>query len=234
MKKYLNTFIILMIPYLLYSQPGFRNDSVELKNYAFQQITGEKYNDPGNRHLNIYFKDYWIPATVVLTSGVQVKDISLKYNGYSNQVVMLTEKFGQIKIDNQSISEFYLFDKTQTYHFKKMNLDVYNLASDIFYQILFQGRTELIVYRKVKVDATNYRDDGEYHIYVPRPIYVLFINNKKIFINQASRKDIYGQFPELKEQIKVKTRKYHKKFKTEDEFISFLKEIEDILIETVH
>ncbi len=229
MKKYIIILIAIVLNRSIYAQQAVLNDSSELNNYAFQLLTGEKYNDPGYKFLNIYFKDYWIPGKVILSDGQQVSNLSLKYNGFTNQLVMLSNKVGQIKIDNQAVSEFYLYDKEQTCHFINIAGSKLNLETDVFCQFIFSGKIDLYVYRRIKPNAISYRDNGMFQIYASKPIYVLFINNKTILFNQATQKAIYIQFPYLKEQIQQKTR-HHKKIKNENDFFIFLKEIEDILV----
>jgi hypothetical protein len=233
MKKYIIIAFYLLIPYMAVAQQYSISDSAELKNYAFQSLTGEKYDDPGYKHLNIYYKDYWLPGSIVLSDEQKIHGISLKYNGSNNQLVMLSTKFGQIKIDNHLISEFFLFDKPQTYHFKKINLDTLNLQNGIFCELAYNKIIKAFVYRRIKSDAINYRDDGMYRIYSPNPLYILYINNRIILLNKPNIAELFEQFVDLKAILKEKGRSFLKKTKNETDFFHFISENEDILIDLI-
>jgi hypothetical protein len=73
-----------------------------------------------------------------------------------------------------------------------------------------------------------------YLIYCSNTVYLIIVNCGKIMLNNANPKAIFAQFPQLKEILKQKSIPYKKRTKTEESFFSFIKVIEDVLVETIH
>jgi len=234
MSKHKFLLFLSLLTINIQAQQSSKIDSIELKNYALQQLTSEKYNDPGEKHLNIYYKDSWLPGIIFLSGGQTISGKSLKYNGANNQLILLDDKFGPLKVDNQAVQAFILKENKQSYKFIKVKLDTLNFSEGLFCEFVYSSKIDIYVYRRVKSVSTHNTINGMQRIYRPKPVYILFINNKIILLNKATQSAVYEQFPDLKDKIKERNHQNYKKINTEKDFFTFLKEIEDILVEIVY
>jgi len=232
MEKSILTILLFAFVFSIHAQQTAYNDSSEIENYALQFFTGEKYNDPGSKHLNIYFRENWLPGRIILGSGHVIKNATLKFNGANNYLIVRNDRIGQIKTDNQSISDFYLIENKKEYHFKKLKIDTVS-QNELFYQFVFKLKFEMYVYRRVTSVATYNTPEGTRRLYRPKPIYILFVNNKYILFDQPTQKAVYRRFPDIKNKIKQSNPESLKKIKTEEEFFKFINQIEDMIIESI-
>ncbi len=232
MKNKAILFIFFLLPFTLFAQIDI-NDSTEIKNSLYQQLTGEKYLDQGKGSINLYFINNWCFGKLVLASGDVIKRIPIRYNCSIGQLIWLNTNIGQIRLDNQNISEFYLTSFGTNYHFRKIKTKLVNDSAEIFAQELFENKLKLFVYRKVELGTKILELDGIYYLYTQKPIYIININKKQFFCHKAKIKSLIEIFPQAKEKINQRIKQNHLKCKTEQDFINIIKNVEDILLEAV-
>jgi len=200
-------------------------DSVEIKNYLNQQLTGDKNINTGFKYQNLYYIDSWCMGDVVFSTGDFIKQIPLRYDCLNNQLVWLNVKVGQVKLDNQNISEFSLYDAGLSYRFRKTKIN----NSDVYCELLFENKIKLFAQRKIIIGSTVYELDAIYLCYKRIPVYIFEIKGKTYFCKKPKIKSLIETFPQAKEQIKQLIKQKHLKCKSENDFIEIIKNCEEIL-----
>ena len=231
MKKiYLVLILLVLVEVQAKTQINRKTDSLVSAKFLLQQVTGEKFLDPGNKHVGFLFKNDWINGDIVLTTGEIIGNIPLKYNGNQDQLVWLTALKGQVKVDRQNIQDFYLNDFQTQYHFRKVRLSPLNDSTETFCQVAYEGKINFYIYRKTKQMTTRYETDGLFYYYYPKPVYLLNFNNQTYILSRLTISALYNAFPSLKENLKLCVKQNHIKVKNEAGFINLIKSAEDILV----
>ncbi|MFY9151385.1 MAG: hypothetical protein WAO52_05185 [Prolixibacteraceae bacterium] len=107
-----------------------------------------------------YMSNTWDPGKIEFTDGEIRDSLYLRYSSYKDEVVYFNkENSSQIVIDKDILKGFSFTEKNGMLHrFKKLPFDDY-LKSDRFFEILSEGETDLLVFRKViTVSTTPYKD----------------------------------------------------------------------------
>jgi hypothetical protein len=221
--------IFLTLSFAVQAQTGSSTDSAELNKVNVQQLTGEKYLDLASRNINIFFKNHWNNASIVLASGETVNNLLLRYDGLQDRIVWLNNRIGEINLDKQNISEFYFYDTLQ-YHFRKLYISGTRDSSAIFCQVLYEGILNIYVSRRVRPLTEYFILDTKYYLYVPKPTYYIFIKNRMYAIARTNKNSIYNAFPDKKDSIRQRVKLQHLRVKNEQDLITAIHALEDILL----
>lgn len=200
------------------------DDSLLLKPVS-QNLIGEKYSDPGFTHKGIHFREEFLPGNVCFITGDSVCDLSLRYNTFEDQLVWLSKKHGQIKLDQLNIAQFSFKTGDTAFIFKKVPA-----LDPGFVQVGYEGRIMLYIKRK-SVPYTSYiRNSIKYYKYRPAPAYFLVVNGK-IYNISRNIKNLYQLFPGKEEAIRNSIKGKRLKFKRENDFLKAIVGMEKILVE---
>lgn len=232
-KKYAILLIFSLLSCWLNAQNTNVESGTESEKFSFQKLIGEKYLDASLYHHGLYFRNVWLNGNIVLSSGNQVNQVMLRYNGFEDQLIWLSPKFGQIKLDKQNIEEFQLLSSDSVFHFKRLKINSLKDSSASFYQVGYEGKLQVYISRIIKLQTESYKAYAKYFIYKPYPEYYIIINKKLFILDRPKVKAVYAVFPTCKEKIRQRIKDNHLKIKNEADFIKLCISIEDILIQSI-
>jgi hypothetical protein len=201
--------------------------------FFFQELIGQKYMDASLFHVGQNYRNDWLKGSVLLSSGNRADQLMLRFNSHEDQLIWLSPKFGQIRLDKQIISEFQLFSSDSIIHFKRLKLNAAKDSFGTFYEVAYEGKIQIYIHRKVRFMADYYKYYQRYFLYKPDPDYYLLINQKLVVLDRPRVKTIYAAFPALKDKIRQRIKDNHLKTKTENDFIRVLISVEDLLTKSI-
>jgi len=144
--------------------------NVQAQNFRIQAPPGYNYIYPENSFLkgtegSPYLND-WEYADILFTSGGVVKDLLVRYNVYSNQLLYKEKQQTYLMGAPDSISELKFPDKTFIYR-------EYLPGKKTFFEVVLKGKVSLLTKYETEVTPANYNE-------------ALFSGNKNdvIFIKQ--------------------------------------------------
>lgn len=199
--------------------------------YVFQQLIGKSYSDESLTHKGIFFLNSYLPGKVFFQSGDSVEGIYIRYNSLEDKLLWLNKDYGQIMLDKKSISAFEIRSGDTVYLFKKHLIKNLNDITEHFYQEYPGQNIMILVLRKVNKVSTYFTKNKQYFVYEPNPQYVLIVNSRELVLSGTKIKSVYQLFPEKKERISSRLKQNPVKIKSENDFINFIRSIEDILVE---
>jgi hypothetical protein len=204
-------------------------------------LTSEKY--PEMRYLgvsgNVYYNAYqqirgsaflisdWTLGDVYFKNGINVKNVNLKIDLYSHQVIMYQDILKRIvTLDKKEVTTFVLKDQGKERKFNLENITRSKSASTdgLYVEILTEGKIVFQkVYYKERIFLTTPVKPFIYE-FVDGKEYRLKYNSKDIIIS-LNKRTLYKLFPENKQELKQYIRNLHLKLKKEEDFskaISFI------------
>lgn len=155
-RNYIYLFLILIFGF---SQNLFAQESLN-KNWNSEKIKGVRNLPYPQYRGSGFMNNTWDPGRIVFSDGEIIDSLYLRYSSYKDVVVYYNhENSSQIVIDKDILKSFSFTDNQGTLHqFTKIPFDDY-LHGDRFFEILSEGETDLLVYRKVvAVSTTPYKD----------------------------------------------------------------------------
>lgn len=107
-----------------------------------------------------YLTDTWILGKIELEDGAIIDSLHLRYSSFKDELIYYNKEAGaQIIIDKISLKSFVLsYTNGSTHVFRKFYFDNFEKGYRYF-EILSDGATKLLAYRKVRLDpSTPYKD----------------------------------------------------------------------------
>lgn len=212
--------VILFVSFMLKAQQNFKDEKL------LQLLIGETYVDKSFNYKGIHFKDAFQSGKITLFSNDSLRGLKLRYNSLEDEVIWLSENYGQVKLDKEIIKSFELFSHDTVFHFRQMKLPGDTLSH--FYQIMHEGKMKFYIKRKVKHRTDYYRRKIHYFVYKPNPQYHLLVNNRHVHLKKADLKSLETTFQEFQDDIHEKARQLDYRNKKEEDFISLITSLEDI------
>lgn len=179
-----------------------------------------------------FLTDTWRPGKIEFTTGEIADSLYLKYSSFKDEVVYYNEAAGaQINIDKENMNGFAFTDTDGRIRlFRKQRFDN-SSKSERYFEILSDGQTALLAFRKVELNVTSaYRDlNGilknmaynrlyQFYFYSPEKGYTLV---------RLSQSGLLSKFDSpLQRPIKKLIRKSKIKIAGEDSFIQAWKVVE--------
>lgn len=215
--------------FLLFScQFTFGQKALNTQSFAFQELLGEKYQDVSLFYVGQNYRSEWLSGKVILKTGQQIDPLMLRYNCREDQLIWLSPKFGQVKLDKATMSEFQLISNDSIYRFQLLNLNDAKKSPEDIFEVLYDGKMKVYAQRKVRFTADYFKYYQKYYAYRNTPEYNLIINKKRYILYKPKVSSLYETFPELKDKIKQKIKETHTRVKNEHDFIKLLISLEDL------
>jgi len=176
-------------------------------NWNAEQIKGTRHISYPVAFGQPYLTDKFISGEIELVGGVVIKDLRLRYSSYRDQLIYYNPEISaQIAIDKISLKGFTLIELSGTKRiFRQLYFKGYD-AGNRFFEILDEGETSLVVYRRVvmetcppymdvtgKLNNTAYREAYNYYLYLPSGEFeIVHINRKSLLskFNTAYQKQV--------------------------------------------
>ena len=193
------------------------------------KLTGKTFVEKKGYKGEQFFSKDWVIGDILLSTGVTIHDLKLKYNGLLDEVIWVNpSNFQQFVLDKSFIREFWLKNiMGHTIHFKRISVFdplAASKRSDVFVEVEVEGKISLYIqHRIVVVGEENIFQNGALYLLEsigPGPLY--YINspsNTYSVMSKVSRRAFLRLFPEQKKDINKLLRDNHLKFKTESDFI---------------
>ena len=182
-----------------------------------------------------YLIDAWQQGEVVTGVGKKIEGLSLKFDAFSNIVVMQKEE-EEVALMEGAISEFSLFDlKGNAKTFRKFPIG--NMGKQVFAQILFYGKLTLLKHHKVnRVRTENnsggYGDAGnmkETEKFSHTDVYYVRQKGADQFETfKPNRKSVLAIFPDHQEEVATFIKKEKLKLKSDEEISQLLQYYENL------
>ena len=139
-----------------------------------------------------YFFDYWSLGVVKMASGASYKDMSLKYDQVTGELIF-KDKDGKYLGFADPIAEFKLIDKTDSFRIFRSGLKATDGNSDkSFFEVLYDGSTTLLRDpQKNIVEHRAYNSSTAVKSIVETPAYYVLVNDQLVKIKK-DKKSILG------------------------------------------
>lgn len=204
--------ICLFKPAFMHVQGQDSNDKI-IENYFISHLSGEVFYPSFTYMGSQYFLEDWSEGSIILESGEIADKIQLKYNGFLDELIwMKTPSFQQVKLDKYLVKEFKLINprnkKNHIFRRIEVSLPPFNTKSEIFAEVIYDGKISLFAYRRVtETGKVNRKTDKGIFEYIQiDPDYLYFItmpDRENLFLNKISRKNLFRAFPEMKQEIRA-------------------------------
>jgi len=148
-----------------------------------------------------YMNDSWVVGKIVFTDGEIADSLNLRYSSFKDELVYYnTDNAKQIVIDKASLNGFSFIGKDgKTRTFRKQYYENY-LKSYRYFEILSEGETDLLAFRKVSLDGSSpytdesgimknqvYNNDYQFYFYSPTQLYTPVKINKNGLLSKFDR-----------------------------------------------
>jgi hypothetical protein len=221
-------FCVMMVTASGQSGAPCRCDSL-LEKIRKPQLTGDFYINPIPGKVSLFFSDHWLSGSVLLFNQVSVPVNYMKYNGYNDRLIIMSENYTQIKLDQEPIVSFTLLDKNvpgKTYRFDRLRFSSGQTRdSAVFAQLVYKGAVSLYVQRKVvKVGTDETIGSRIISDAFEKRNYYFFKEGDKVTkgFRKINRKGIVEVLPAEKESIVRMMRSPGRiRVKTEDDLVRF-------------
>lgn len=176
----------------------FLSINVKSQNFRVQAPPGYNYIYPENSYLkgtegSPYLAD-WEHADIIFTSGGEIKDLLVRYNVLSNQLLYQENNKTYQMGAPDSISELKFPDKTFIYR-------EYLPGKKTFFEVLLKGEVTLLTKYEIEVTPANYNEalfSGNKNdvlfikqkLYLQRGTSIVPINNKTMLLEVLNDKKV--------------------------------------------
>ena len=165
--------------------------------YFTYKMEGDPYFLTGN------FTDGWVNY-----SGRKYDSVLLMFDLARNQLVILApDKISSIILENDLIDSFSLHG----HHFIKLLQDYkQNLNNSGFYDLLYNGRIQLLA-KRAKIIDEQIKDNALIRIFSPKDRF--YVHKDSLYYLVSNKKDVLHLFKDKAHDIKKYMRKHHLKFR---------------------
>lgn len=196
----ISIYLILFLGMLSTSDLLAQNS--ETVNQSVDKIRGARFMPYPNYTGKPYLYDRFIFGEIELTDGTKISNIGLSYSCYRDELIYYnTDISAQIVIDKLSLKGFSLKEANGKQRmFRRMQGTGFN-KEQRYYEILFEGKTSLFVYRKVNLEScdTYYSKSGL--AYQPAYIYYLYSAEKGFSALNPTRNSLLSKFSKSNQKI---------------------------------
>lgn len=194
--------IYLTILLLTLSSSDLMAQNLGTGNQSGKKIRGARFMPYPNYTGKPYLYDKFIFGEIEFTDGTKINNIGLSYSTYRDELIYYnTEVSTQIIVDKISLKGFILnvpfgeqriFRRMQSTGFAK---------EERYYELLFEGKTSLLAYRKVNLEScdTYYSKSGL--AYQPAYIYYLYSPEKGFSALNPTRNSLLSKFNKANQKI---------------------------------
>ncbi len=141
----------------------FSGSAQELnKNWSAEKIRGTRQLPYASYNGFPFLTDTWVRGTLVFADGEISDTLYLRYSSYKDELVYFNKTISvQITIDKASLKGFSFIEKDGSVRvFRKQYYDGF-WKGDRYFEVLAEGKTNLLAYRKVSLASTfAYKDES--------------------------------------------------------------------------
>ena len=145
----------------------------------------------------------WVPGKIEFADGAIADSLFLRYSSFKDELLYYNKEVSsQIVIDKASINGFsFTGEDGNVRIFRKQYYDGY-LKGERFFEVVSEGETDLLVYRKMSLTTTSpYKDESnilknlaynasyQFYFYSPEKGYSLVRLNRNAFLEKFKEAD---------------------------------------------
>jgi hypothetical protein len=205
------TIIILFMSKLLSGQINCCCNDIE-KSASGPFLPGELFVPGQPVDITTYFNQEWLEGDIFLSSGEIVRNKSIKYNGFLDELFWHEPGSENIiKLDKEAIRQFHYlnFNGDTSVYFRKIKIKLNSVSdsAEIFVQKIYDGNLSLFVSHTFYIDRRELvYSKGitlEKEIYREKLVYYLRSANNRTFVTtNLSPGGLSAFFPGKKEKIR--------------------------------
>lgn len=188
-KKYSLTLLGLLVSVILSAQ-GVKPD-----NQSHEKIRGSRFMPYPTYPGSPFLSDKFFKGEIEFNDGTKLGDIPLNYGTYRDELIYYnTAISAQIVIDKISLKGFSFVDRRGDKRVFHRQYYEGSIKSECYFEVLSEGSTELLAYRKVDllVCDTYYSKTGM--SYQPANIYFFYSPGKGYTPVNISRSSLLSKF----------------------------------------
>lgn len=196
-----------------------------VKNWSAEKIKGVRFFPYSTYRGFPFLNDNWIIGNVVFADGELSDTLNIRYSSYADELLYYNRNNStQIVIDKASLNGFSFVEKNGFERvFKKLNYDGYWKGYHYF-EILSEGETELLCYRKVELlNSWTYKDESgkmKNMEYTPAYVYYFYSPEKGFTSVRMNLLSLLSKFDKTQQKpIKRMLRKKRIRIEGEGSFI---------------
>ncbi len=193
-------FIIFLFGFLASGLLSARESGPE--NQRTEKIRGTRFIPSPNYTGKPYLNDKFILGEIEFTDGTKLENIGLNYSTYRDELIYYnTVTSAQIQIDKISLNGFSFTDKTGAKRIFRRQYCSGSLQSECYFERLSEGKTALLVYRKVNLEScdTYYSKSGL--AYQPAFIYYLYSKERGYSPVNMNRSSLLSKFDKPNQKL---------------------------------
>lgn len=173
------------------------------------KIPGSMYYPATGISGSPFFFDEFLPGIIYFTNGMVSDSVSLKYDGLTDQLIILSENASQyVKVDKNLIISFELIrlgssGETEKYIFKRLETSAGEANKDFFAEVLFDGVVSAYVARNVIYTGKIEEKEVRNQITAVRAIkkkprfYLVLPGQTTITLNKITRRRLLKALPAI-------------------------------------
>lgn len=180
---------------------------IPASNWSVEKIKGTRFLPNPSYDGQPFLTDNFMPGKIELSDGVVIDSLNLRFNSFKDELVYYNQSnTAQIVIDKPSLNGFEFTGKDGITHvFRKQYYGNYG-KGDRFFEVLSNGETDLLAYRKVSLNTSSIYKDAQgklknmvydknyqYYFYSPEKGYTSVRMNRTALLlkfDKASQKPI--------------------------------------------
>ena len=210
---------------------AFGTNAQPTKNWDKEKIIGQRYYIPDRYTGSPYLVEGWQKGSIQFASGQEVDGLTMKYDGYSDELVYINELYQiMVKIEKPTVESFWFTNDGTDYYFERRYFDGL-FKGERYFQVFHKGAVDLLCYRKIElISCSAYRDATgrlKNMEYVPSFHYYLYKKGEGYNSTNLRKKSLLKYFSgPQKKRVSQLMRANHVRFKTADGFAQALSILE--------
>lgn len=192
-------FVVLII-----SQPIRMDAQDRMNQLDGQKIKGVRYIAYPTYTGFPFLTEVWVPGKIEFTNGDIADSLFLRYSSFKDELLYYNKVLStQIIIDKESIKGFSFTTKEGNIRIFRKQYDDEPTKGEHFFEVISQGSTDLVVWRKVILSSTmSYKDESntmkdqayftsyQYYFYCPEKGYAPVKLNRNALLAEFKESDI--------------------------------------------
>ncbi|MBW8334412.1 MAG: hypothetical protein K0M40_20520 [Prolixibacteraceae bacterium] len=230
----MNIRIILL--FILFHAAGFTTTVLAQEplnpNWDAEKIKGTRYIPYPIYDGFPFLNDSWLPGKIEFASGEIADSLYLRYSSFKDDIIYYNKAITtQIVIDKASLNGFSFTEKDgRTRVFRKQYFDGF-MKGDRYFEVLSDGETDLLVYRKViLITISPYKDQNNIlknQAYAPNYQYYFYSPSKGYASVRMNLGALLSKFDKVSQKsIKKLLRKNRIRILDENSFVRAWKVVE--------
>lgn len=205
-----------------------------IQSRMYQAIKG--YNSDTNTEGSPYYNDNWEQGYFVKHNGRTTVPYPMRFNVYKNQLEFMFEENTPYIASKKPIKGFVLTpDNEQNVTFRKgFKIPDSDINSDTFLQVLYDGRTKLLVYHSIKFYKGHTKDmftGKKTDKYVAKTDYYLTNSAGNFVETKLKKKDILNNLGESANRLKPFIKRNELNLKKQEDVVTLLAEYDRMMSE---